>query len=380
SSFGNTRKVIEEKKHLSQKKHYLSECLYSTPSDPNGDIECFLPLALTTPARLSSYFISAADSSIRSSSLPGSTPIIAIIMPDMLNRNLDIFNNQGELLGIIKTVYRNNKTEGRFSQICENFDSIDVRLKTFIKKLKDEDSCLFELMNIIDNKLNNTIPMNQNDFIFGRALVLAEMDIELEFHGGTEFSKKLESVGNLDDNGLYNQDFQVKIGDINRVTDGVICGFYEDKEDNEDKVVKCFAPYGHEKKENQYFKNIFPKISGTKTAKVTLLFDPSLKVTLTTGFLPVEQIQVNAAHTDFSKMNLMLAEMNTLISEEKKIQLPDFTNGETFKRLYASTRDENKIIYESLELVKSEQMIATIGKTMINDGFIAKSTESEINK
>ena len=96
--------------------------------------------------------------------------------------------------------------------------------------------------------------------------------------------------------------------------------------------------------------------------------------------MPVEQIQVNAAHTDFSKMNLMLAEMNTLISEEKKIQLPDFTNGETFKRLYASTRDENKIIYESLELVKSEQMIATIGKTMINDGFIAKSTESEINK
>lgn len=375
SSFGNTRKVIEDKNLFSKKEHYLSECLYSNSSAMNGECECFLPLALTTPARLSPYFISAANSSIRSSSLPGTSPIIAIIIPDMLNRNLDVFNNKGELLGVIKTVYRNNKAEGRFAPIGNKLDSIDIRLKNFIKRLTDGSSCLSELMVTIDNKLNNTIPMNQNDFIFGRILVLAEMDVELEYYGGTEFSKKMESIGNLDDKGLYNQEFQVKIGDINRVTDGVICGFYDDK-----GIEKGFATYGHETDNNKYFKDDFPKISGNQTAKVTLLFDPTLKVTLSTGFLPVEQILINATHTDFSGMNLMLAEMNTLISEENKIQLPDFTNGETFKRLYASTRDENKIIYESLELVKSEQMIATIGKTMINDGFIAKSTESKINK
>ena len=392
STFGNTRKIVEDKQLLSKKKHCISECLYSTPSDKNGNIECFLPLALTSPVRMTPYFVSAANSSIRSNSLPGTTPIIAIIMPDILNSNLDIFSNKGDLIGVIKTVYRNNKAKGRFAQICNETTLIDDRLRTFIDsltidKVTDEksfsDNCsrLSELMKIIEFKLNNTLSMNQNDFIFGRALVLAEMDIELEYHGGTEFSKKIyDSENPLKDNGLSEQDFEVKIGDINRVTDGVICGFYEDKEDNKDKGVKCFATYGHEIGENQYFKYDFPKISGSKTAKVTLLFDPSLKITLTTGFLPVEQIQVNAAHTDFSGMNLMLAEMNTLISEEDKIQLPDFTNGETFKRLYASKRDENKIIYESLDLVKSEQTIATIGKTMINDGFIAKSTESKINK
>lgn len=389
SSFGNTRKIIQENQLLSKNKICISECLCSTATDKNGGKECFLPLALTSPARLSPYFVSAESSSVRSNSLPGTSPIIAIIMPDILNRNLDIFNNKGDLIGVIKTVYRNNRAEGRYAPICKDPKLIDSRLKSFIDSLTDEKSFtdktsrLSELIDIIKLKLDNTIPINQKDFIFGRALVLAEMDVELEYHGGTEFSKKMESIGNLDDKGLYNQKFQVKIGDINRVTDGVICGFYDDNGE------KSFAPFGYNTNKNTfgyktnkniYFQDDFPKISGNQTAKVTLLFDSSLKVTLSTGFLPVEQIQVNTAHTDFSKMNLMLAEMNTLISEEDKIQLPDFTNGETFKRLYASKRDENKIIYESLELVKSEQTIATIGKTMINDGFIAKSIESEINK
>lgn len=384
SSFGNTRKIVEDKQLLSKKKHYISECLYSTPSDKNGDIECFLPLALTSPVRMTPYFVSAANSSIRSNSLPGTTPIIAIIMPDILNSNLDIFSNKGDLIGVIKTVYRDNKAKGRFAQICNETTLIDDRLRTFIdsltidnvtdeKSFSDNCSRLSELMKIIEFKLNNTLSMNQNDFIFGRALVLAEMDIELEYHGGTEFSKKIyDSENPLKDNGLSKQDFEVKIGDINRVTDGVICGFYEDKEDNKDKGVKCFATYGHEIGENQYFKDDFPKISGKKTAKVTLLFDPSLKITLTTGFLPVEQIQVNAAHTDFSGMNLMLAEMNTLITEENRVQLPDFMKMEKFARKYSSKRYENKIEYENIFVEKAESSIGLIGKTMFNDGFIAK--------
>ena len=101
-------------------------------------------------------------------------------------------------------------------------------------------------------------------------------------------------------------------------------------------------------------------------------------VTLSTGFLPVEQIQINAKHTDFSRMNLKYAEMNTLISEEEKILLPDFTNGKHFTRKYPIQKDKSakneSIKYKDIEVVNNLHT-SSITKTIITDGFIAKTTQ-----
>ena len=385
SSFGQTRHLINDE-GLFKGEKYFSENLSSkylcTDEYLTEHEKCFLPLTLTTPARLSAHFISALNKNIPSCSLPGCSPIIAIIMPDLLNKNLNIYDNTGNLIGIIKTVYRvidGQKTPvGRFVQ-ASNAPKYDNRIDAFKDLLtKNENyskgrSYLSELMDVIDKKLENTIPMDQSDFIFGRVLVLTEMNIELEYYGGTEFSKDINQIENLDDKGLSQKEFPVMIGDIYRVTDGVICGFYG----GDDGFGNGFAAFGYEekyKKSNKYLNAPHPKVSGETAATITLLLDPSQKVTLSTGILPVEQIQIDSCHTDFCNMNLMATEMNTLISETNQIQLPDFTRGEKFTREYPILENgiTNKV---HINVINAEPKIGTIGRTIITDGFIVKNNQ-----
>ena len=103
-----------------------------------------------------------------------------------------------------------------------------------------------------------------------------------------------------------------------------------------------------------------------------------LKVTLSTGFLPVEQIQINARHTDFSSINLKLVEMNTLISEEETILLPDFTKGDSFKRKYPilekKSTGKETTTYKDID-INNNLATAPITTTIITDGFIAKNNQ-----
>ena len=367
SSFGNEREIIKEER-LIYGTSFFSESLH-----PVVDGCCFLPMMLTTPARLSSHFISAADENILSCPLPGTTPIIAIIMPDMLNRNLNIYTNTGEMIGIIKRVYRNINGQktlcGRFFRILDPNIKIDNRISDFIDLLIKENSYFFEIVNIIDKKFNNSIPMYSSDFIFGRLLVLTEMNIEIEYYGGTEFSKNENSIAEVDDKGLMKQEFPVMIGDIERVTDGVICGFY-------DGFKNGFATFGYKKPLNLTAPH--PTVSGEKSQKITLLMDPSLNVTLSTGFLPVEQVQINSIHTDFSSMELMSSEFNTLINEDDKFQAPNFLNNEQYIRQYPVLNNDVKE-YVSLNIVNAMPAIGKIGNTTITDGFIVKQSRKQDN-
>lgn len=381
TSFGNKNDVIFDFASR-QMERYFSENLYPTKKDKYNNIYCFFPLALTTPARLSSSFVSAANENITSCSLPGSSPIIAIIMPDLLNKNLNIYDSKGMFIGILKRVFRNinsqsnNKTDvSRFMRICseEDYNSCDERIKQFIETIFGDKPHLSEVMNVIEYKLSNTIPMNQSDFIFGRVLVLAEINIELEYYGGTQVAIDKNADKILDDKGLSEKEFSVMIGDIERVTDGVVCGFYG----NENHFEKGFAAFGYSTQNNEYLNAPHPKVCGSTPdnnvapKKVTLLLDPMQKVTLSTGILPVEQIQINANHTNFSGMKLMSTEMNMLISEENRIQLPDFTKNGKFTREYPM-RENDKIEYKTLVVEKASPAIDTIDKTFITDGFIVK--------
>lgn len=394
TSFGNRTPVIEESLKY-QADLYFSENLHPIVTDASRNVYCFLPLALTTPARLSSSFVSAANENITSCSLPGSSPIIAIIMPDLLNKNLNVYDSKGMFIGVLKKVFRNIDARnipksgvGRFMRVCseEDYEFCDERIKKFLETIIGKDplteettsiensTYLPEIMNVVEYKLSNTIPTNQCDFIFGRILVLAEINIELEYYGGTQVAINKNNDNVFDDKGLSEKEFPVMIGDIERVTDGVVCGFYGDDNNFE----KGFAAFGYDTQKNEHLNAPHPKVCGSTPEKnvtpkkITLLLDPMQKVTLSTGFLPVEQIQINACHTDFSGMNLMSTEMNMLVSEKNRIQLPDFIKDEKFTREYP-TRENNKVEYKTLNVEKASPAIGTIDKTFITDGFIVKN-------
>ena len=367
SSFGKQRKLIDDELAFKGKR-YISENL-----QPKDKDLCFLPLALTSSARLSADFVTAADHQVRSCALPGETPVIGIFLPDMLNRNLNVFSNSGVNLGVIRTVYRysggQKRAVGRFVPSPNAPDETDPRIKSFISAVTQDDTAFAEVMSMIDQKLNKTLPLSENHFIFGRALVLAEVSMELEFFGAPEWSKKDDEVGKFHDAGLAKQQFAVWFGDMNRETDGVCCGFY-------DGFSGGFPMFGAAQEGAGYLnKEPFTISPADGIKNVTLLFDPALKVTINTGFLPVKQIQLMGEHADFSKYQLLSSEFHTMISEAGRAILPPFAGNADFVRYYPKL-ENGQVTYECMNVEDSSVSIGEIGETLITDGVLIERGEA----
>ncbi len=373
TSFGLQRKIIDDDLAFKGTR-YVSENL-----KPVNDDLCFFPLTLTSPARLSTYFVTADDNKRITSPFLDASPVIGIILPDMLNRNLNLFTNTGVSIGILKTVYRTvngRKTAaGRFVKSPDAPLDIDERINHFIAALTQDNTAFVEVMQAIDEKLNVTLPLAQNHFIFGRALVLAEIAMELEFFGAPEWSKKDADIGSFSDLGLSGQSFPVYFGDKNRASDGVCCGFLDD-------FSKGFPAFGAKKSDADYLSaDALPIKSSDGIKHTALLFDPMLKVTINTGFLPVQQLELFGEHTDFSKFQLLTSELHTIISGEQEAELPDFTNGADFHRLYPRPAGGH-VTYEKLAVVKPSGAIniERKEKTMITDGLILEIERSDHNQ
>lgn len=363
STFGEQRKIIDDELAFKGKR-YISENL-----QPVRDNLCFFPLMLTSAVRLLTYFVTAHDRAVISTPFPGASPVIGIFLPDMLNRNLNVFSGDSVSIGVLKTAYRKidgKKTAvGRFIKSPDAPATIDPRIGKLIAVLTQDNSAFAEVMEAIDTKLNTTLPLSQNHFIFGRALVLAEVAVELEYYGAPEWSKKNEDIGRFDDVGLSKQEFPVMFGDRNRTTDGVCCGFTQD-------FTKGFAAFGMERQNAKYLNAPPFVINGSEGVKhVALLFDPMLKVTVNTGILPVKQLEICGEHVDFSEYELCAAELNTVISQQTQAQLPDFAKGKDYSIFYPKDADSG-VVYEELKISNTAVSIGEIGETMVTDGMIVE--------
>ena len=369
-TFGGQRRIIKDCSGFSGRRDISENLPKMTIGKSDG---CLFPLAFTSAARLSAEFVTAADVKVLSSPFADATPIIAIFMPDMLNRNLNVFSSKGENIGIIKTAYRkkDGKTVavGRFVRMPSAPADIDARITNFINAVTCNNTAFSELMETIDEKLNRTLSLSRNDFIFGRALVLAEVKIDFKFYGGAEWSKKDCDIGKFNDCGLSKQEFPVMFGDRERATDGVCCGFYGGFEQG-------FAAFGLEKRNAQYLNApAFTIKAADEPKNVTLLFDPMLSVTINTGFLPVKQLRMYGEHTDFSKFQLLTAELNTVLSNEKNAQLPEFSQA-VFERLYpVYNRQSKETTYNKIDIVPPVNSIEAIGNVIITDGVICSISQ-----
>lgn len=370
SSFGEQRKLLDDELTFRGKKYFSENLL------PVQDGMCFLPLSLTSAARLKADFVSAGNRSVFSSPFPCGTPVIGIFLPDLLNRNLNVFSASGESIGVLKMVYRTiegkKRTFGRFLPSPVAPGTVDPRIEKLIHVLAQDTPAFAEVMETIDTKLNATVPLAQNHFIFGRALVLAEMAVELEYYGAPHWSRRDEDIGRFEDAGLAAQEFPVMFGDRNRSTDGVCCGFTQDFEHG-------FAAFGAGRADAQYLNAPPVTVRGTGgAAYVPLLFDPMLKVTVTTGILPVKQAEVCGEHVDFSSYQLYAAQLNTVLAQQETAQLPEFVKGTEYSLFYPradhSAQIQQEPEYEELAIVNHALSMGEIAEagSMIVDGILAE--------
>lgn len=375
SSFGEQRRILDDELAF-RGKRYISENLH-----PVRDGLCFFPLALTSAARLHVDFVSAGNRDVFASPFPGSSPVIGIFLPDLLNRNLNVFSGSGERIGLLKTAYRTiggkKRAVCRFLPAPDAPKTVESRLKKLIDVLAQDTSAFAEVMETIDSKLNATLPLAQNHFVFGRALVLAEIAVELEYYGAPHWSKRDKDIGRFDDAGLAAQAFPVMFGDRNRSTDGVCCGFTPD-------FAHGFAAFGAEREDAAYLNAPAVTVRGTGgTVYVPLLFDPMLKVTATTGILPVKQVEICGEHVDFSQDQLCAAQLNTVLAQETGVELPEFAEDAQYSLFYPTDvlemQDDGggifeKITYKELPIVNKTLSMGEIGQagSMVVDGMLGK--------
>lgn len=317
----------------------------------SGDDEKGLfTLAFTSEARITAEFTPSGLTS-------DGSPICATILPELINKRLILYNEKGEYAGMLKTVYRNGKSINIY--VPSGAEPASV-LKDFIDGIIQNPEALPSLIALIEDKLNKTLRICQNDFIWGVPLVLAQLRVSFEFFGGAEYSKTDEDLGAYDDKGTEKLKIPLKFGNIDRVLDGTV-GVYDNQVFSE-----IHALWGADKRSfSSYVKEESPCISADDGEKIfTVLSIPDSDLNVETGLLPVVKARISSMYTSAAEKIVPAAEITPILADADKISLP-ISDG--FEWQYKTSPEGGEIVSEVFPIE------SIISESFITDGFIRKS-------
>lgn len=363
SSFGQ-RQVLVENSYYNQSELEFSETVRYEAGSRYG----LLPPAFTVPAKLSVDYVSAMDKNVISSIAPESTPVCGIVVPELLNKRLLAYTPDGRYLGMVKTVYRNQKPLARWisaPELKDSFENLEINhyLKNFLRALVNFDHAFAEMNELMDKFLSGK--QNNGTLIWGRPLVLARAKADFSLFGGPEFSKKAEDFRKYDTYGAEQICFQLGIGDMRRTKDGLLGCF------NDNDFTKLFPPFGTEKPSGektyvQYEKTL--QLSNADHARYfTFLLEPSAPVNIQTGILPVKTLYFEPAHSKVLDNLNLSAEVSPVLASLGQVGLPPLplTEGETSYEWFVPDENgylKNKII----------PPLVSFDETVLMDGMIVK--------
>lgn len=350
-TFGQKQTLVKNGIYNKSKAYFP----YYMPVSESGSLGLF-PLAFSSEVRLTAEFTSLL-SSLQAGEKNDCSPIAAIILPELLNNRLILYNEDGNYVGMLKTVFRGGESHNLFIESPE-MTRLNSVLKKFIEGITKNNRSLLELINLIQETLNKTIRTCESDFIWGIPLVLAQLRVRFEFFGGAEYSKKRENFGKYDDKGSESLKIPLKFGNNARVSDGTV-GVFE-----EDDFSKIHALWGvNEVPSNGYVTTQSPSVSAKEGDKIfTALLVPNSDLHIETGLLPVVKARIDPLYTSLADKIIPSVEINPIIANTEKIHIP-VTEG--FKWRYKTTPQ----IETTTDISALEE---TIAKNSVIDGFLVK--------
>jgi hypothetical protein len=319
------------------------------------------PLTFSSAARLTAQFVAAENKDILSTAAPGSSPVCAVILPELINNRLLLYTGSGAYAGMLKTIYRSHKRTTLYLP-PPDAPALHEVLRCFISGVTHNENALPELISLIQDTLDKTVQSCESDFIWGVPLVLTRLRTTMEFFGGAEYSKQKADFGKYDDKGACKLKIPLKFGNIRRVTDGC-AGVYEDGD-----FSRFYALWGaDEKRYAGYVTTQSPSVSaGDGDKYFTALLVPNSDLNIETGLLPVIQTRINAAHTALAQSIVPAAEINPVISNRENVRLPAEANA--FAWRYKGTPGSD-ITADILPIEDG------LSETAVMDGFLIKKTE-----
>lgn len=253
------------------------------------------------------------------------SPVYGWIWVNLLDSCLHIYHPDGSMAGSIQNVLKMDGS-GEYETILRNppgqtkktkeiLDTMGVKLRRFIKGIlracKKEPETLYEFLKSLDESMwtsrsgGNTV---QDEILayLGRPLALAGIEVKLDMKGSCPMPM-FYNDGDRQESPLKKLLIPLRIGDEVCQTDGTV-GFYRQRRGERFRV---FHRCGKKEGKVSY-------IDGETTLKIraagedapiklTVLFHPAGKISMTTGLLPVKEMKLSEAWTERALKNIYLA-------------------------------------------------------------------------
>lgn len=362
-TFGQVQRVADSS-YYGETKITFSETLEKADGE-----YALMPPAFHEPVRLNSDFVSAKDDSILSSEAAETSPVYGIVLPELLNGRLMIYESSGTFIGSINKAYRQGKTTARWvsaehpEQSFEETTISDERLRAFIEGILTVEAALTDLLKLMDSFYEKKLIPGTERLVWGRPFVLARCSLKFEFYGMPECVKDMASFGQDNTLKAENISFPVLFGAMGRAADGVL-GCFDDEYGG-----LGFVPVFGSQVEGagKYFlpQEQIEICAAMEEKNLTIMFSPHADITVQTGLLPIQTMKLAASHAGAADEILTAAEMNPVLASDTDIALPL----EAYEWRY---REEDVYIRK-----KILPPMTDFAKTVIMDGFMVKKEEKD---
>jgi hypothetical protein len=278
------------------------ENLIHSHAFPDMGGEALLPPRLTQPTRLNLRWLSANHDDLEMNSHPASSPICGWLLPNNLDNSLMVYDQAGDLLGLIDQ--NGGWGPGPGNMVKLEIDRVpNKHLRQVIRYLEKDPA---NFISLLDNTLEKIDPESFAQhldlaLIMGRPIAVVRASINLEVKGqpavsqGWELFTRDMGEGDHDTEGFEKIKFPVRLGEPGQFNDGVI-GYWKDGAENGVfQSALSGGPPEKELKHVHYYDPGNPNITVSieqDPQTFTILMDPRAKVHLVSGILPTKIIDI----------------------------------------------------------------------------------------
>ena len=349
-TFGQVQRVIVPSSSAgSMQKIYYSENICARDEDYG-----LLGPSFTVPARLSFQWVSRKDNGCLSALDETAAPVCGFLLPEILNRRLLAYTEDGAYIGTMKTVYRTGKEEARwvsgpgFPRKLEEME-VNRTLRAFLLSMSEGDA-FSGLLRLIDLNFDKTLLTCGKNIAWGRPLALARASVGLQVKGGFDYTKGFQEFGKYNTQGVENIKIPLHMGDACRVSDGMTAVFPDipdEKGETAPDFGKIYPAWGTPAFENSriLFEDC-PKLSFSDgECFLTVLMEAGSEVYLQTGILPVKKSTIPPEYVKKAEKLMLAAELTSVLTTKKVAELPVFQPGkpENFQWCYLD-KEGNQIV------------------------------------
>ena len=285
-----------------------------------------LPPRIVQPARLNFRLLSAQEDGAEAGAHSAGTPVCGWLLVDNLDAGLMVYAADGATLGSLRLVGGGTRVlwspapvpgqpAGETDRLEETLHSIDEgvadrHLADFLKGIlahPDGGRHFERLLHAVDRALETIVPDGANPdlslaVLVGRPLALVRAALSLEVRGGPAFATGWRSLrreldsGARATRGLADVRFEVKLGDLRQISDGLV-GYFKTGSNGSQDYGRFFALAA-----DADANGVAPAAAGPVSVSLsagqqvlTLLMDPHSAVHASSGVLPVKSIELPAS-------------------------------------------------------------------------------------